>query len=125
MPAAARPEGHGRRDRDANRLGWMPVRTSAGIAVVLLALSAIVGLSMSSATVEEERLLGEFTTETRQQVHSSSPRRWPPRLHPPDMRMLADLVERSRQERQLDAATDAGSGRAPFAPWRWWSFTTG
>ena len=82
------------------------MRTSAGIAIVLLALSAIVGLSMSSATVEEERLLGEFTTETRQQVHSSSEALSRLDSVHQDMRMLADLVERSRQERQLDALTE-------------------
>jgi signal transduction histidine kinase len=82
------------------------VRTSAGIAIVLLALSAIVGLSMSSATVEEERLLAEFTTETRQQVHSFSEALSRLDSVHQDMRMLADLVERSRQERQLDTATE-------------------
>jgi signal transduction histidine kinase len=82
------------------------VRTSAGIAIVLLALSAIVGVSMSSATVEEERLLAEFTTETRQQVHSSSEALSHLDSVHQDMRMLADLVERSRRERQLDAPTE-------------------
>jgi signal transduction histidine kinase len=82
------------------------VRTSAGIVVVLLALSAIVGLSMSSATVEEERLLAEFTTETRQQVHSSAEALSRLDSVHQDMHMLADLVERSRRERQLDTATE-------------------
>jgi signal transduction histidine kinase len=84
----------------------MPVRTSAGIAVVLLALSAIVGLSMSSATVEQERLLAEFTAETGQQVHSSAEALSRLDSVHQDMRMLADLVERSRQERQLDPPTE-------------------
>ncbi len=48
------------------------MRTSAGIAVVLLALSAIVGLSIAGATVEEKRLLAELTAEVRQQAHSSA-----------------------------------------------------
>ena len=82
------------------------MRTSAGIVVVLLALSAIVGLSMSSATVEEERLLGELTTETRRQVHSSSEALSRLDSVHQDMRMLADMVERSRQERQLDTDTE-------------------
>jgi hypothetical protein len=43
-----------------------------GIAIVLVAWSAIVGLSMSSATVEQERLFSEFTAETRGQVHASA-----------------------------------------------------
>ncbi len=82
------------------------MRTSAGIAIVLLALMAIVGLSMSSATVEQERLLTEFTSQTQQQVHSSAEALGRLDSVHQDMRMLADLVERSRLERQLDPATE-------------------
>jgi signal transduction histidine kinase len=82
------------------------VRTSAGAAIILVALAAIVGLSMSSATVEQERLLSEFTTETRQQVHASAEALSRLDSVHQDMRMLADLVERSRQDRELDAATE-------------------
>ena len=82
------------------------MRTSAGAAIILVALAAIVGLSMSSATVEQERLLSEFTTETRQQVHASAEALSRLDSVHQDMRMLADLVERSRQNRELDAATE-------------------
>ena len=82
------------------------MRTSAGFAIVLLALTAIVGLSMSSATVEQERILTEFTSQTRQQVHSSAEALSRLDSVHQDMRMLADLVERSRQERQLDPSTE-------------------
>ena len=83
------------------------MRTSAGIAVVLLALSAIVG----SVHVQRDRRAGAS-------AGASSPRRPDSRFIRPsealsrldsvhqDMRMLADLVERSRQERQLDTATE-------------------
>ncbi|MEA2698401.1 MAG: hypothetical protein QOI66_2672, partial [Myxococcales bacterium] len=43
----------------------------ASIAVVLVALACILGLSVSSALREQERLLNEFTVTTRQQVHAS------------------------------------------------------
>ena len=82
------------------------MRTSAGIAIVLLALTAIVGLSMSSATVEQERLLTEFTSQTQQQVHSSAEALSRLDSVHQDMHMLADLVERSRRERQLEPATE-------------------
>jgi signal transduction histidine kinase len=77
-----------------------------GIAIVLVALSAIVGLSLSSATVEQERLLSEFTAETRRQVHASSESLSRLDSVHQDMRMLADLVERSRQDRGQDLATE-------------------
>jgi signal transduction histidine kinase len=73
---------------------------------VLLAFTAIVGLSMSSATVEQERLFVEFTTEMRQQVHSSAEALARLDSVHQDMHLLADLVERSRRERQLEPATE-------------------
>ncbi len=82
------------------------LRASASIAIVLLALSAIVGLSLSSATVEEERLLSAFTAETRKQVQASAEALSRLDSVHQDMQMLADLVERSRNDRQLDAGTE-------------------
>ena len=82
------------------------MRASASIAIVLAALSAIVGLSLSSATVEEERLLSAFTAETRKQVRASAEALSRLDSVHQDMQMLADLVERSRNDRQLDAGTE-------------------
>jgi signal transduction histidine kinase len=82
------------------------LRASASIAIVLLALSAIVGLSLSNATVEEERLLSAFTAETRKQVQASAEALSRLDSVHQDMQMLADLVERSRNDRQLDAGTE-------------------
>jgi signal transduction histidine kinase len=82
------------------------VRTWAGIAIVLVALSAIVGLSLSSATVEQERLFSEFTAETRQQVHASAQALSRLDSVHQDMHMLADLVERSRLDSGLDSVTE-------------------
>jgi signal transduction histidine kinase len=82
------------------------LRASASIAIVLLALSVIVGLSLSSATVEEERLLSAFTAETRKQVQASAEALSRLDSVHQDMQMLADLVERSRNDRQLDAGTE-------------------
>ena len=82
------------------------MKTWAGIAIVLVALSAIVGLSMSSATVEQERLFSEFTAETRGQVHASAQALSGLDSVHQDMHMLVDLVERSRHDRDLDALTE-------------------
>lgn len=79
------------------------MRTWVGIAIVFVALSAIVGLSLSSATVEQERLFAEFTAETRQQVHASAQALSRLDSVHQDMHMLADLVERSRHDRELDS----------------------
>jgi signal transduction histidine kinase len=48
------------------------VRTSAGIVIGLVALVAIVGTALSSATVEQERALSEFTAEAGRQVGASA-----------------------------------------------------
>jgi signal transduction histidine kinase len=90
------------------------VRAWGSIAIVLMALSAIVGLSVSSATVEEERLLGAFTAETRQQVHASAEALSRLDSVHQDMQMLADLVERSRNDHQLDAATERRVWQSAF-----------
>ena len=73
------------------------MRTLAGIAVILAALAATLGLSISSSLREQERLMGEFTDTTRQQVHASVDA-LSVRLDAldGDTRMLADLLERSR-----------------------------
>jgi signal transduction histidine kinase len=69
-------------------------------------LSLVVGLSMSSATVDQERLLSEFTTEVRQQVHASADALSKLDSVHQDMRMLADLVARSRRAQNRDPATE-------------------
>ncbi len=82
------------------------MRTSAGIVVGLVALVAIVGVAMSSATVEQERLLSDFQAECQRQVRASAEAlSHLDSLHQ-DVRMLADLVERSRRDRTSDAATE-------------------
>ncbi|HEY4394322.1 MAG TPA: ATP-binding protein [Polyangia bacterium] len=73
---------------------------------MLLALVAVIGLSMSSATVEQERLVAEFTNQTQQQVHSSAEALARLDSVHQHMQMLADLVERSRRDRQLEPATE-------------------
>jgi signal transduction histidine kinase len=82
------------------------LRISQGVLVILLALSVIVGLSLSSTTVEQERLLSEFTAEVRQQVHASADALSKLDSVHQDMRMLADLVERSRQATSRDPPTE-------------------
>ena len=82
------------------------MRLSQGVVVVLLALSVILGLSLSSATVEQQRLLSEFTAETRQQVHASADALSRLDSVHQDMRMLADLVDRSRHTANPDPATE-------------------
>jgi signal transduction histidine kinase len=82
------------------------LRTSAGIIFGLVALAAIVGIAMSSATVEQERLLAEFNAEAQGQVRASAEAlSHLDSLHQ-DARMLADLVDRSRQDSAADAATE-------------------
>jgi len=72
----------------------------ASIAVILLALAVVLGLSINSARHDEQLLLDEFTATTQQQLHTSvevlSTRL--DALHQ-DTRLLVDLVER---ERSLD-----------------------
>ena len=82
------------------------MRTPAGIAFGIIALAAIVGLAVSSATVEQERLLAEFTAETERQVHASAEALSRLDSIHQDVRMLADLVERSRRNPDLDVATE-------------------
>ncbi len=82
------------------------MRISKGILTALLALWLIMGLSMSSATVDQERLLSEFTSEVRQQVRASADALFKLDSVHQDMRMLADLVDRSRQSPSRDPATE-------------------
>jgi signal transduction histidine kinase len=68
------------------------------VAVILAVLAGILGLSISSAMREHERLMEDFTSRTRQQVRASveSLRARLDALDQ-DTRLLADLVEQSRK----------------------------
>jgi signal transduction histidine kinase len=82
-------------------------RVAVSIFVILACLAGVLGLSISSALREHERLMDEFTGTTRQQVHASS-EALTARLDAldRDARMLADLLERSRAKREADDATE-------------------
>ncbi|HXU62534.1 MAG TPA: ATP-binding protein [Polyangia bacterium] len=82
------------------------MRISAGIVIALLAVAAIVGTAISSATVEQERLLAEFAAEAQRQVAASAEALSRLDSLHQDVRMLTDLVERSRRERESDPATE-------------------
>jgi signal transduction histidine kinase len=82
------------------------LRLSQGFLAVVVALTIILGLSLSSATVEQQRILSEFTTETSRQVHASAEALSRLDSIRQDMRMLADLVDRSRHAGRSDAATE-------------------
>jgi len=79
------------------------VRTLVGIAVILIAMAAPLGVSISSSLREEERLVDEFTGTTRQQVHASI-EALSARVDAldQDTRMLADLLERSHGMSKID-----------------------
>jgi signal transduction histidine kinase len=79
----------------------------ASVVVVLAALAGILGLSVSSALREHERLMDEFTSATRQQVHASVVA-LSARLDAldQDSRLLVDLVEQSRRKPDFDLATE-------------------
>ncbi len=72
------------------------MRTFRSIAVILVALAGILGLSISSGLREQERLVDDFTQATRQQAHASV-EVLSARLDAldQDTRMLADLVDGS------------------------------
>jgi signal transduction histidine kinase len=78
-----------------------------GIPVVLAALAGILGISISSALREHERLMDEFASTTRQQVHASV-EALSARVDAldQDTRMLADLLERSHDKRNADLAIE-------------------
>jgi signal transduction histidine kinase len=83
------------------------VKTFSSVLLVLSALAGILGLSVSSALREQERLLDAFTTTTRQQAHTSV-EVLAARLEAldQDTRVLTDLVELSRDTKGGDAATE-------------------
>jgi signal transduction histidine kinase len=92
-----------------------PVRTFASIGVILAALTGILGLSISSALQERERLVDEFTQVTRQQVHASV-EALSARLDAldQDTRLLTDLVERSGEGADSDPALERRVWAAAF-----------
>jgi signal transduction histidine kinase len=75
----------------------------ASVAVVLAALAGVLGLSISSAMREHARLMDEFASTTRRQVHASV-EALAARLDAldQDTRLLVDLVEQSHHKRDLD-----------------------
>ncbi|MEA2700625.1 MAG: two-component system, NtrC family, sensor histidine kinase HydH, partial [Myxococcales bacterium] len=75
--------------------------------MILAAVAGILGLSVAGALREQQRLLAEFTGTTKQQVHASVDA-LSARLDAldQDTRMLLDLVERSRADKDADAATE-------------------
>ncbi len=82
------------------------MRTSGGIVIGLVALVAIVGTAMSSATVEQERVLSDFTAEARRQVGASAQALARLDSLHQDIRMLTDMVERSRRDAGSDPRTE-------------------
>ncbi len=82
------------------------MRTSTGIAIALVAVAAIVGTAMSSVSVEQERLLAEFSADAQRQVAASAEALSRLDSLHQDVRMLTDLVERSRLDPASDAATE-------------------
>jgi signal transduction histidine kinase len=79
----------------------------ASVAVVLAALTGVLGLSISSALREHEQLMDEFASTTRQQVHASV-EALSARVDAldQDTRMLADLLERSHDKHNADLAIE-------------------
>jgi signal transduction histidine kinase len=79
----------------------------ASVAVVLAALTGVLGLSISSAMREHERLMDEFATTTRQQVHASV-EALTSRLDAldQDTRLLVDLVEQSHLKPDFELPTE-------------------
>ena len=72
----------------------------------LVALVAIVGTAMSSATVEQERALSDFTAEAGRQVGASAEALSRLDSLHQDIRMLTDMVERSLREPGSDSRTE-------------------
>ncbi|HVY40988.1 MAG TPA: ATP-binding protein [Polyangia bacterium] len=86
------------------------MRTSAGVVIGLVALVAIVGTALSSATVEQERVLSDFTAEAGRQVGASAAALSRLDSLHQDIRMLADMVERSLRAPGC-ASTEVGSAQ--------------
>jgi signal transduction histidine kinase len=82
-------------------------RIAASVAALLAVLAGILGLSISSAMRENERLMDEFATTTRQQVHTSV-EALRARLDAldQDTRLLVDLVEQSRGKPDVALPTE-------------------
>jgi signal transduction histidine kinase len=89
------------------KLSRHTVSVLVSVGVMLVALAGILGLSISSAMREHERLMDEFTSRTRQQVHASV-EALSARLDAldQDTRLLVDLVEQSRRKPDFDLATE-------------------
>jgi signal transduction histidine kinase len=83
------------------------LKTPASIAIILVVVAAIVGLSATSAVREQRRLLDEFTVATHRQARASVDL-LSARLDAldQDTRLLIDLVERSRANKELDIVTE-------------------
>lgn len=108
----------------------MKGRTS--FAVLLTALAAILGFSVAGGLREERQLLDELAFTIQQQVHSSA-QALATRLGAldQDTRMLADLIERSREHRDFDETTDRRVWESAFRalavvvdPYRYIAFVT-
>ena len=86
------------------------MKTFRGIAVILVVLAGILGLSISSGLREQERLVDDFTQATRQQAHASV-EVLSARLDAldQDTRMLGDLVNRA-----ADSAAQRPAWEAAF-----------
>lgn len=84
-----------------------PVRTPVSIAAIVLAVTAIVGVSVVGAGREQGRLLDEFRVATQRQAHASA-ELLSARLDAldQDTRLLINLVERSRRNKDLDLVTE-------------------
>ncbi len=82
------------------------MKTSAGMVIGLVALVAIVGTALSSATVEQERVLSDFTAEAGRQVGASAAALSRLDSLHQDIRMLTDMVERSLREPGSDSRTE-------------------
>jgi signal transduction histidine kinase len=82
------------------------LRTLASVAFILVALTGILGLSISSALVEQERLLDQFAQSTRDQAHASAEALSRVDSIDKDTHMLVHLVEQSRSNREADLAIE-------------------
>jgi signal transduction histidine kinase len=91
------------------------VKPFRSIAVILVAVAGILGLSISSGLREQERLLDDFTQATRQQAHASV-EVLSARLDAldQDTRMLSDVVEQSGKVAGAQAASQRVVWEAAF-----------
>jgi two-component system sensor histidine kinase HydH len=91
------------------------VKPFRSIAVILVAVAGILGLSVSAGLREQERLLDDFTQATRQQAHASV-EVLSARLDAldQDTRMLSDVVEQSGKTAGGEATTQRAVWEAAF-----------